>query len=122
LSVVRDGQRLTERQAEILVYIKANTRTTAPTLREIGKRFGISSTNGVADHLRALVRKGYIVCEPAPYGSKRAITVARPSDETAWEALTAGERTEVVRWIRAAGNVLTDRARDAAVARLEGGR
>lgn len=31
-----------------------------PTLREIGKAFGIRSTNGVNDHLRALERKGYI--------------------------------------------------------------
>jgi repressor LexA len=31
-----------------------------PTVREIGREFGIRSTNGVQDHLRALVRKGYI--------------------------------------------------------------
>ncbi len=31
-----------------------------PTLREIGKRMCIRSTNGVNDHLRALERKGYI--------------------------------------------------------------
>lgn len=33
---------------------------TPPTLREIGKAFGIRSTNGVNDHLRALERKGWI--------------------------------------------------------------
>ncbi len=31
-----------------------------PTLREIGARMGIRSTNGVNDHLRALERKGYL--------------------------------------------------------------
>lgn len=31
-----------------------------PTMREIGKVMCIRSTNGVADHLRALERKGYI--------------------------------------------------------------
>ncbi len=31
-----------------------------PTLREIGTRTGIKSTNGVSDHLRALERKGFI--------------------------------------------------------------
>lgn len=32
----------------------------APTFREIGRRFGIRSTNGVKVHLEALQRKGYI--------------------------------------------------------------
>jgi repressor LexA len=31
-----------------------------PTLRQIGVEFGISSTNGVRSHLRALHKKGYI--------------------------------------------------------------
>jgi repressor LexA len=31
-----------------------------PTLREIGSHFGIRSTNGVNDHLRALEKKGYL--------------------------------------------------------------
>jgi repressor LexA len=31
-----------------------------PTIREIGLAFGIVSTNGVNDHLRALQRKGFI--------------------------------------------------------------
>jgi len=32
----------------------------SPTIREIGRRFGISSTNGVRTHLAALVKKGYL--------------------------------------------------------------
>jgi repressor LexA len=31
-----------------------------PTLREIGLELGIASTNGVRDHLQALIEKGYI--------------------------------------------------------------
>jgi repressor LexA len=31
-----------------------------PTLREIGQELGIASTNGVRDHLQALIEKGYI--------------------------------------------------------------
>src|SRR6185503_2256635 len=31
-----------------------------PTLREIGVHFGIRSTNGVNDHLRALEKKGHL--------------------------------------------------------------
>ncbi len=34
-----------------------------PTLREIGAKMGIRSTNGVNDHLRALERKGYLTRE-----------------------------------------------------------
>ncbi len=41
-----------------------------PTLREIGDALGIRSTNGVADHVKALVRKGYL--ERAAKGSVRA--------------------------------------------------
>lgn len=53
---------LTERQEDILsmIILHINRRGDSPTLREIGKHFGIESTNGVNDHLRALERKGYI--------------------------------------------------------------
>ena len=34
-----------------------------PTLREIGNKLGIRSTNGVNDHLRALERKGFLTRE-----------------------------------------------------------
>lgn len=53
---------LTQRQAEILHFIRAEIRRQgyAPSLREIGARFGINSTNGVTDHLVALERKGAI--------------------------------------------------------------
>lgn len=53
---------LTGRQQAILDFIRSyiTTRGYPPTLREIGAQFGIRSTNGVNDHLRALERKGYI--------------------------------------------------------------
>ena len=53
---------LTERQEDVLSMIIShiNRRGYAPTLREIGKHFGIKSTNGVNDHLLALERKGYL--------------------------------------------------------------
>lgn len=55
-------QGLTDRQAECLDVVRANLqrRGYPPTLREIGIAMGISSTNGVNDHLRALERKGYV--------------------------------------------------------------
>lgn len=54
---------LTDRQREILKAIRqfVQDRGYPPTLRELGKCFGIRSTNGVNDHLRALERKGYIM-------------------------------------------------------------
>lgn len=53
---------LTERQDMILQFIRDSItdRGFPPTLREIGARMGIRSTNGVSDHLRALERKGYL--------------------------------------------------------------
>ncbi len=53
---------LTERQAQVLDYIRSYRRENgyAPALRDIGKRFGIRSTNGCSDHLKALERKGFI--------------------------------------------------------------
>ncbi len=53
---------LTARQASILDYIiqHINGNGYPPRLRDIGKAFGIGSTNGVSDHLRALERKGFI--------------------------------------------------------------
>ncbi|MCP4642444.1 MAG: transcriptional repressor LexA [bacterium] len=53
---------LTRRQADILAFIIECIRDNGmpPTIAEIGEHFGISSTNGVNDHLIALEKKGYI--------------------------------------------------------------
>ena len=58
-------QGLTQRQQMVLDFIRQsiNERGYPPTLREIGARMGIRSTNGVNDHLRALERKGYLTRE-----------------------------------------------------------
>lgn len=55
-------ERLTQRQGEILSYIAGyiSQQGFPPTLKEIGAHFGISSTNAVSDHLKALTRKGYL--------------------------------------------------------------
>jgi repressor LexA len=54
--------KLTERQHQIFEYIEnlITERGHSPTIREIGERFGISSTNGVRTHLTALIKKGYL--------------------------------------------------------------
>ncbi len=54
--------KLTTRQQQILDYIDRVVRTTGvpPSIRQIGAALGISSTNGVRSHLKALEKKGYI--------------------------------------------------------------
>jgi SOS-response transcriptional repressor LexA len=55
---------LTPRQRAILDFIAEHVRRgMPPTLREIGDVFGIRSTNGVNDHLKAIEAKGYLVRE-----------------------------------------------------------
>jgi repressor LexA len=53
---------LTARQRQIYEFIHAQITEggAPPTLREIGERFGITSTNGVRAVLSALEKKGYI--------------------------------------------------------------
>lgn len=69
---------LTDRQALCLQAIKAfiAKHTVPPTLRELGDLIGINSTNGVNDHVKALIRKGYL---EAPDGSikSRGIRLAK---------------------------------------------
>ena len=57
---------LTVRQRHILKFIleQIDSQGFPPTIREIGAQFGISSPNGVRDHLVALQRKGYLKRTP----------------------------------------------------------
>lgn len=58
--------KLTARQQEIYEFIRERTQVSKmpPTVREIGDRFNISSTNGVRSILAALIKKGYIKRSP----------------------------------------------------------
>ena len=53
---------LTARQKEILSIISSHMvrEGVSPSLREIGRDAGIASLNGVVDHLKALIRKGWL--------------------------------------------------------------
>ncbi len=64
-SSLNSVQGLTQRQQMVLDFIRQSIadRGYPPTLREIGAKMGIRSTNGVNDHLRALERKGYLTRE-----------------------------------------------------------
>jgi len=54
--------KLTEKQKKVLkfIYDSIKGNSLPPTIREIAKHFGFSSTGTVRDHLKALVKKGYI--------------------------------------------------------------
>ena len=57
-----DRGRLTKRQAEIFDYLIAYVEKhgSQPSMREIGRDFGMNSPNGVFTHLKALVAKGFL--------------------------------------------------------------
>jgi repressor LexA len=71
-------QGLTQRQQMVLDFIQQSIhdRGYPPTLREIGARMGIRSTNGVNDHLRALERKGYLTREDMKSRALRPTSLA----------------------------------------------
>jgi repressor LexA len=83
---------LTKRQREVLDFINGwiRERGYPPTLREIGNHFGIKSTNGVNDHLKALEKKGAIeraglksrAMRPVGHGAVVPLRGARLGDET----------------------------------------
>jgi repressor LexA len=78
---------LTEKQRHILDYILEMVRTRGypPTIRQIGTRFKISSTNGVRTHLSALERKGYI--RRAPWSARGIELVREMMPEAEGEAI-----------------------------------
>lgn len=67
---------LTQKQRQVLKFIFSRIREThlPPTIREIARHFGFSSTGTVRDYLAALVKKGYIKTAP---GKSRAIELVR---------------------------------------------
>jgi len=62
----QDRKPLTARQREVFEFIKERIQSTSrpPTLREIGTKFDITSTNGVRSILHALAKKNYIERSP----------------------------------------------------------
>ncbi|UCE67005.1 MAG: winged helix DNA-binding protein, partial [Candidatus Zixiibacteriota bacterium] len=72
---------LTARQREIFDYIKDMIldRGRPPSIREVGERFGIRSTNGVRAVLEALERKGYIRRDRY---TSRGIELLKEGDDT----------------------------------------
>ena len=81
---------LTDRQSDILSFIEQFRTENGypPTLREIGKKFDISSTFGVKRHLEALVKKGYIAVES---NASRGISYLRHEFENTAEKVIASQ-------------------------------
>lgn len=73
------GPKLTKRQALLMGYIAERIEACGypPTIREIGRAFGITSTNGVADHIKALAKKGYLTHEE---GKSRTLRITRQGE------------------------------------------
>lgn len=67
---------LSERQGDVLRCIAERLEGggVCPTYREIGDALGIRSTNGVSEHVTALIRKGYL-CRPEGKGSARGLSL-----------------------------------------------
>jgi repressor LexA len=88
-STLNTVQGLTQRQQMVLDFIRQSIsdRGYPPTLREIGARMGIRSTNGVNDHLRALERKGYLTREDM---KSRALRPTSSGGSDVQQHLTSG--------------------------------
>lgn len=93
-SVSREG--LTDRQSEVVTVIERHIakKGRPPTLREIGKAMGITSTNGVNDHLKALRRKGILAYEPMKARGVRLLTAT---------CVTCGNPCDVEQWVAGGG-------------------
>jgi repressor LexA len=73
---------LAPRQQQVLDFIATSIQQQGipPSLREIGDALQIRSTNGVADHIKALVKKGYLErVDSAGRGRARAIRLTTKS-------------------------------------------
>lgn len=70
----KDNGKLTDRQKQILDYIRIAIRDNGfpPSVREIGEATGLKSSSSVHSHLTALERKGYLKRSAS---SARALTV-----------------------------------------------
>jgi repressor LexA len=100
-------EQLTQRQSQILEYITASIdeRGYPPTLREIGEHFGIRSTNGVNDHLKALEKKGYLRREDLKSRAMRPVNRAVRASGTGAEVVPIRALGQDMREIPIVGRV-----------------
>lgn len=86
---------LTERQAEILAFIRGHVarEQVPPTVAEIAAAFGFRSPNAVTGHLRALGRKGHIRMRP---GRARNIELVQGAGLPVIGRVAAGAPVEAI--------------------------
>jgi repressor LexA len=74
---------LTKRQAQILEFVTQHIAENnyAPSYREIGEHFGLSSTATIAEHVEALKTKGYLSHEDNLARSLQPMAVAKQPSE-----------------------------------------
>jgi repressor LexA len=99
--------RLTDRQEEILKFINSCREINGfpPTIREIAKQFGMSSTFGVKKHLDALVKKGYLHIES---NASRGISTIQNSLQSIIESNNIFNRIPVVGRVAAGTPILAE--------------
>ncbi|MCC2631532.1 MAG: LexA repressor, repressor LexA [Patescibacteria group bacterium] len=75
---------LTKRQAQILEYVTEYiaAHNYAPSYREIGHHFGLSSTATIAEHIESLKQKGYLSHEENLARSIQPTTLGGGQDES----------------------------------------
>src|SRR5262245_66036773 len=93
---------LTVRQKRIYDFLTGTIQDNgyAPSIPEIGKRFKITSTRGVFDHLKALEKKGYI-----KRVGRRAIDIVTQGGRS---ALPQAKEIPIVGRIRAGAPLLAE--------------
>ena len=93
---------LTAKQKRVYDFVASAIRDNgyAPSIPEIGKRFKITSTRGVFDHLKALENKGYI-----KRIGKRAIEIINPAGRSPFPQAT---EIPILGRIRAGAPVLAE--------------
>ena len=74
------AHKFTSRREEVLgaIELAVIDQGRPPTVRELGAALGISSTNGVARHLKHLAREGRIVVEPLASRGIALVGKSRP--------------------------------------------
>jgi len=86
---------LTARQQEIydFIVVEIRQRGIPPTIREIGDRFGMRSSNGAREALNALARKGYIRRHDR---LSRGIELVEPIEPTHWVSTFVGRQVPLI--------------------------
>ncbi len=99
-----DATDLTPRQQRILAHIKASIDAHGypPSMREIGRGVGLTSSSSVAHQLRALESKGYLRRDP---NRPRALQVHMPSEEVYDPTAEDGQRLPAASYVPVIGRI-----------------